>query len=373
MPAPMSRVAVIGTGLIGGSLALACKSRGLADEIRGWDLRVEHAARALDRGAIDAVAASAAEAAAGCELVIVATPVRSIPAVFREIAGVLKTGAIVTDVGSIKSSVMKAAEEFLPGKVNFIGGHPMTGSELEGVEAADPDLFVNRCYILTPGLKCSPEAFALLHRMVRELGAMTLSMEAERHDRAVAVVSHLPHLLALSLMNLAMRKREETANLFYLAAGGFRDMTRIAASNPSIWMDILVENRSPLAELIEDFTDGLQGLKAMLAEGREAELRAYMYNARRGRQSLSPALEGLAPDVYTITVPVEDRPGVISEITLAIGALGINIEDLELVHPLENEKGLLRILVRGRENAEQAVAGLKARSVQAHLARAETI
>jgi len=373
MTAPMSRVAVIGTGLIGGSLALALKSRGLAEEIRGWDLLAENAARAQELGAIDTLAGSAAEAAAGCEMIIVATPVRSIPAVFKDTAGALKHGAIVTDVGSTKSGVMRAAQELLPREVNFVGGHPMTGSELEGVDAADPDLFVNRCYILTPGLNCSPEAFALLHGVVREMGAMTLSMEAEMHDRAVAVVSHLPHLLALNLMDLAMRKRSDTANLFYLAAGGFRDMTRIAASNPDIWMDILAENRRPLAELIDDFTAGLQGLKALLAEAREDELRAYMDNARRGRQSLSPALEGLPRDLFTIIVPVDDRPGVISEITMAIGALGINIEDLELVHPLESERGLLRVLVRGREGAEQAVAGLKARNIQAHLSPGEAI
>ena len=373
MPGPMSHVAVIGTGLIGGSLALALKSRGLADEIRGWDLLAENGARALKRGAIDSLAGSASEAADGCELVIVATPVRSIPTVFRDIAGALSPGAIVTDVGSTKAGVMRAAEEFLPPDSNFIGGHPMTGSELEGVDAADPDLFVNRCYILTPGLNCSADAFALLHGAVREMGAMTLSMEAELHDRAVAVVSHLPHLLALNLMDLAMRKREETANLFYLAAGGFRDMTRIAASNPDIWMDILAENRTPLTELIDDFIAGLQGFKTLLADQGEADLRAYMDNARRGRQSLSPALEGLPRDLFTLIVPVEDRPGVISDITMAIGALGINIEDLELVHPLESERGLLRVLVRGRESAEQAAAGLKAKNMQAHVAPGEAI
>ncbi len=373
MAAPVSRVAVIGTGLIGGSLALALKSRVLAEEVRGWDLQPIHAARALDRGVVDSVAGSAEEAAAGCKLVIVATPVRSIPAIFRDISGALSPGAIVTDVGSTKTAVMQAAEEYLPEQVNFVGGHPMTGSELEGVDAADPDLFVNRCYILAPGRKCTPEAFALLHGIVRELGAMTLSMEAESHDEAVAVVSHLPHLLALNLMDLAMRKRSETANLFYLAAGGFRDMTRIAASNPSIWMDILAENREPLRELIDDFSSGLRALQDMLSEGEEAALRAYMDNARRGRQSLSPALEGLPGEGYTIIVPVEDRPGVISEITMAIGALGINIEDLELVHPLESQAALLRILVLGQENAERAVAGLRAKELHAHLAPGEVM
>ncbi len=373
MPASVSRVAVIGTGLIGGSLALALRSRGLASYIVGWDVDPAHAADARGRGAIDDAASSASEAAAASDLVIIATPVRSIPAVLADIAPALKAGAIITDVGSTKSGIMRAAEEYLPEEVNFVGGHPMAGSELEGVDAADPDLFMNRCYILTPGRHCSPEAFALLHSLVREIGAMTLSMEAESHDRAVAVVSHLPHLLALNLMDLAMGKREETANLFYLAAGGFRDMTRIAASNPAIWMDILAENRVPLLELIDDFTARLGDLQTLLSEGREEELRVRMDNARRGRQSLSPALEGLPRDAYTIIVPVEDRPGVISEITMAIGGLGINIEDLELVHPLESERGLLRVLVLGREEAERAVVALRETGLQPHLALGEAI
>ncbi len=373
MTASRWRVTVIGTGLIGGSLALALKGRGIAQHVTGWDLQLEHAERALALGVVDEVAESITSAVQDRNLVIVATPVRSIPDVFRDIAGALQSGTIVTDVGSTKAGIMQAAEEFLPSEVNFVGGHPMTGSELEGVDAADPDLFLNRCYILTPGRNCTPEAFALLHGAIRELGAMALSMEAESHDRAVAVVSHLPHLLALNLMDLAMRKREDTANLFYLAAGGFRDMTRIAASNPAIWMDILAENRQPLLELIDDFSGGLRDLQALLAEGKEMELRDYMDNARHGRQSLSPALEGLPSDSYTIIVPVEDRPGIISEITMAVGELGINIEDLELVHPLESERGLLRMLILGRANAEAAIGGLRDKGMQAHLATGEAI
>ncbi len=369
----VSRAAIIGTGLIGGSLGLALKARVLAGEIVGWDIVPEHAERARERGAVDSVASSPGDAARGSDLVIVAAPVRSIPGILREISSSLSSGTVVTDVGSTKAAVLRAAEEFLPDTVDFIGGHPMTGSELEGVNAADPDLFANRCYILTPSRHCTPEAFALLHGLLRDLGALTLTLEAEAHDRAVAVVSHLPHVLALTLMNLAMRKREETANLFYLAAGGFRDMTRIAASNPSVWMDILEENRVPLLELMEEFASSVRSLQELLEEGREEDLRAYMENARKGRQSLSPALEGLEREGYTIIVPVEDRPGVISEITLAIGELGINIEDLELVHPLESERGLLRILVAGRKNADKVVAGLRSRGKQAYLAAGEAV
>ncbi len=373
MAASRWRIGVIGTGLIGGSLALALKEHGVAERVAGWDLQPDHARRALELGVVDEVADSLAAAVRGRDLVIVATPVRSIPAVFADIARSLNPGTIVTDVGSTKAGIMHAAERFLPAEINFVGGHPMTGSELEGVDAADPYLFLNRCYILTPGRNCTPEAFAQLHGAIRELGAMTLSMEAESHDRAVAVVSHLPHLLALNLMQLAMHKREDTANLFYLAAGGFRDMTRIAASNPAMWLDILAENRKPLLELVDDFSGGMQELRSMLAEGKEDELRHYMDEARHGRQSLSPALEGLPRDTYTIIVPVEDRPGIISEITMAVGELGINIEDLELVHPLESEKGLLRMLVLGRDAAESAVAGLRERGMQAHVSSGEAI
>jgi prephenate dehydrogenase len=368
MPDPLERVAVIGTGLIGGSLSLAMKTRGLAARICGYDLHPENSRLALDRGAIDEAAETPAAAVAGADLTIIAIPVGSIPGMLSEIAAHLRPGSIVTDVGSTKAAIVQAADDLLPEGVSFVGGHPMAGSELDGVAAADADLFANACYVLTPARRCSPDAFEFLYNLLRGIGALVVAMAPEQHDRAVGMVSHLPHALSLGLMNLALRKQTETANLFYLAAGGFRDMTRIASSNPAIWLDILTENRVALTALIDDYVAELGCLRGMIEEGDAEQLRGYMHSAREGRRGLTPAgrVEG---ESYTLSIPVDDRPGVISSITQAISGLEINIYDLELVHPLDSGGGLLRVLVQGKQEAERAAEALRQRGFNATLSK----
>ncbi|MHB8781684.1 MAG: prephenate dehydrogenase/arogenate dehydrogenase family protein [Candidatus Geothermincolia bacterium] len=358
MPDRLARVAILGTGLIGGSLGLALKQCDLAQVVCGYDLDSAHARRALERGAIDEVAASPEACVAGAQLVAIAVPVRSIPKLLAEIAPHLADGALVTDMGSTKASIVRTADAELPSGVSFVGGHPMAGSELDGVEAADASLFVNCCYVLTPAKGCSPDAFSLLHRLIQQLGALVVVMEPEQHDRAVGMVSHLPHSLSLSLMRLALRKQQETANLFYLAAGGFRDMTRIAASNPDIWVDILTENADAVCALIDDFSAELTELRRLIERGDAPALAAYMREARTGRRDLTP-LARAEGDLFELSIPMDDRPGVISRITEAIGGLQINIADLELVHPLDSGRGLLRVLVQGEEEARRAAAALQ--------------
>lgn len=364
----VERVGVVGTGLIGGSLGLAIRKRSLANEVLGYDADPGMAEAAERLGAVTGLA-SLPELAGTCQLIFVAVPVRSIPAVLEALAPHLREGALVTDVGSVKEPVVKrAVGRFPPGRC-FIGGHPMAGSERRGVEFADPDLFDDAYYVLTPSSDCPADAFSFLHAFVSALGARVLAMDPRQHDRAVAVISHLPHLIAMGLMNLALDKAEEYP-LLKLAAGGFRDVTRIAASDPRLWLDILAENREAVLSTLDSFLEMLTRVREYLAREEEGELLSFMERASGGRSQLVPALKGQAEELYHLTVAVENRPGAISAVTMAMGERGINIEDLELIHPLESGAGLLRLSVRGEEDARKALHALREKGFRAGLSRA---
>jgi prephenate dehydrogenase len=325
--------------------------------------------RAEACGAVDATVQGAGELAQSCDLVFIAVPVRSIPGAMEELAPALKAGTLVTDVGSVKATVMDAAEKFLPRDCHFIGGHPMAGSEQRGVEFADPDLFRDAYYVLTPGEDCDAEAYSRLNALLGAMGARVIAMEPELHDRAVSVISHLPHVLAMAIMNLALDRADEYP-LLRLAAGGFRDMTRIAASHAGIWLDILMENRSAVVETMRECRESLKKVEKMLLEGEEEELSTWLERARGGRQNLAPALRESLQELHSLVMPVEDRPGVISDVTLTVGEEGINIDDIELVHPLESGHGLLMLSVRGEEAARRAARALRERGYRVNMGKA---
>lgn len=361
-------VGIIGTGLIGGSLGLALRRRGVAERVLGYDVDPSMKEEAVSRGAVDEAAASIGDIAADCDLIFIAVPVRSIPGVLRALAPGIRPGTTVSDVGSVKEKVVAAAGEILSEGCHFIGGHPLTGSEQRGVDFADSRLFEGAYYVLTPHGDCNAEAYSRLHALLTTLGARVLAMDPARHDRAVSVISHLPHIMAMGLMNLALERAEEYP-LLRLAAGGFRDMTRIAASSSRLWLDILMENREAVEESLRECISIMQGIGDMLEEGREEELVSWMENARSGRQNLAPALRESLAEMFHLTLAVEDRPGVISDVTLTVGEMGINIEDLELVHPLESGQGLLRLMISGEEAARKAEEALRTKGYRVTLSK----
>ena len=361
-------VGIIGTGLIGGSLGLALRRKGAADRVIGYDIDASMMEEAVSRGAVDEAAGSVEDIAASCDLIFIAVPVRSIPEILKALAPELKAGTTISDVGSVKEKVVITAREVLPEGCHFIGGHPLTGSEQRGADFADPQLFIDAYYVLTPLTDCDAEAYSRLHALLTALGARVLAMEPLQHDRAVSVISHLPHLMAMGLMNLALERAGEYP-LLQLAAGGFRDMTRIAASSSGIWLDILMENREAVEESLRECISIMQRIEDILEEGREEELVRWMDNARSGRQNLAPALRESLADMYHLTLAVEDRPGVISDVTLTVGEMGINIVDLELVHPLESGQGLLRLMIDGKAAAERAEKALRDKEYRVTLSR----
>jgi prephenate dehydrogenase len=350
------RVAVVGTGLIGGSVGLALAGRG--HEIVGYDRDDARLARAKELGAVTEVAASFADAVHGADVVVIAVPVGQVVAL---VTRALDAGApIVTDVGSVKGPVVAALERERPDTAaRFIGGHPMAGSEQEGVDGADANLFVGATWVLTPTPSTAADAFTRLRTLLRELGAEVVSVQPEHHDELVALVSHVPQLAASTLMDVATYHEEEHQTLLRLAAGGFRDMTRIAAGHPGIWPDILAANREAVLDALDSYLDALQRARDLVAGADQEGLLVLLERARAARRNL-PVGTSVDRDLVELRVPVPDRPGSISEVTTLAFQLGVNVADLEIAHSLEGGAGVMVMLVAA-DGADAFEAGLRER------------
>jgi prephenate dehydrogenase len=330
----------VGTGLIGGSIGLALRGRGW--HVTGTDRDPARAARAVELGALDAVGDDPA-----AEITFVATPVASIVAAA---CTALEQGTgVVTDVGGVKAGVVSEV-----GHPRFVGGHPMAGSEQEGVEGADPALFEGATWVLTPTLDTDAEAYTTVRSVVRELGADVVALPPDRHDALVALVSHVPHLAAATLMTIAAEGAEEHAAVLRLAAGGFRDMTRVAAGHPGIWLDICAENREAIVAGLDRLVDALTAMRARVAEGDRADLESALERARHARLNLPRRLEH-PEELVELQVPVRDRLGVLADITTLLAELDVNVEDVYLTHSPEGPKGVLALVVRAE--ADERVRG----------------
>jgi len=329
-PAPPRRAVVVGTGLIGGSIGLALRKQGW--HVTGRDLDSGRTTQALNAGALDAVGDDPE-----ASITFVCTPVSSIAG---EARAALAEGGVVTDVGGVKGPVVAAVDH-----PRFVGGHPMAGSEQEGMDGADPALFDGATWVLTPTVATDAEAYALVRSVVTSLGADVVALAPDRHDELVATVSHVPHLAAATLMALAADGATEQGPMLRLAAGGFRDMTRIAAGHPGIWPDICAENRHAIVEALDRFVTALSATRDLVALGDRPGLLAALERARAARVSL-PARVARDTRLVEIRVPVPDRPGVLAEITTLLGELDVNIEDLEIAHSVEGERGVLVLVVQ---------------------------
>jgi prephenate dehydrogenase len=325
-----ARAAIVGTGLIGGSIGLALRRRGW--HVTGTDEDGSTAARALELGALDAVGFDPA-----AEITFLATPVRAVASAAR---AALEVGpGIVTDVGSVKSSIVEAVAD-----PRFIGGHPMAGSEQDGIDGADADLFAGAVWVLTPTAATDDTSFARLRAVITDLGADVVALAPDHHDALVAVVSHVPHLTAASLMSLADDRSTEHRALLRLAAGGFRDMTRIASGHPGIWPDICAENRTAIVDVLDGLLASLAEVRTIVAEADRDGLLTVLEQARTARANLPSRLTGVG-DLCEVRIPVPDRAGVLAEVTTLAGTLDVNIADLEIAHSSEGDRGVLILVV----------------------------
>jgi prephenate dehydrogenase len=334
-------VALVGTGLIGGSVGLALRGRDV--EVRGYDRDARRGARAKEIGAVDVLTASVTEAVSGADLTVVAVPVGHVADVVIE---ALDAGAgLVTDVGSVKAPAVAAVEAARPDLApRFVGGHPMAGSEQEGLDGASAELFVGATWVLTPTARTDPHAFAEVRAWVAGFGAEVIAVAPELHDSLVAVVSHVPQLAASTLMNVADAGSDEHAILLRLAAGGFRDMTRVASGHPAIWPDICLANRDAIVTALDGYLAELTRVRAIVAGGERDALLDVLEQARAARRNLPmgiPAEEALVE----LRIPVPDREGVIAEVATLATSHGVNIRDFEIAHSLEGRAGVLVLVV----------------------------
>lgn len=267
----INRLCIIGVGLIGGSLARALKRAGACAEVVGCGRDEAALRRAVELGVIDRYHSDPALAVSGADVVVLAVPLGMMEPVLRRIAPALSAGAVITDVGSAKGSVVAAAQAvFGTVPARFVPGHPIAGTEKSGVEASFAELFQGRRVILTPLSGTDAEAHRIVRRMWEQTGAEVVDMAVEHHDEVLAATSHLPHLLAFALVD-TLARMQETAEIFRYAAGGFRDFTRIASSDPKMWRDICLANREAVVAMLDRFSDDLAGLRnAIDAEDGEA-------------------------------------------------------------------------------------------------------
>ena len=335
-------IAVVGTGLIGTSIALAASRAGIA--VSGWDADADVLARASASGAI-AAAPDLATAVATAELVIVCTPIATIGAVVSQaLAGA--PGAVVTDAGSIKGAVLAAVESSaVPEHLErFVPGHPMGGSERSGPEHASASVVDGIVWVVAPGPQTSEAAATRLEAFVSAVGARPVRLSPERHDRLVAFVSHLPQVASTTLMGLAASEEADEPGVLLLAAGGFRDLTRLAASNPGLWSEILLANREELARAIDLFVERLLVLRADVGSGDGAGVERTFAAAKEARLRLA-AKPQVRSGVAVVQVEIPDEPGALARITAVLGEGGVNIEDLQIVHSPEGGRGTVHLTV----------------------------
>lgn len=343
---PNERIAnVIGLGLIGGSISLALRRSGFV--VWGSDTAGGVASDALARGIIDRVGLSP-----DAGISFVATPVNTVATSVREALDA--TRGVVTDVGSVKA--VAAAGTTDP---RYVPGHPMAGSELHGLDGADASMFEAAVWVLTPTDFSSDDAFNLVAETVTRFGAEVVALKPAQHDDLVAMVSHVPHLTAATLMGLADERSEEHLALLRLAAGGFRDMTRIASGSPAIWLDICEQNRAAIVDGLDGLIAGLSEMRDIVDRADRPALHERLERARVARMNL-PVRAGAIENLAEMRIPIPDRPGAAADVFALSGELGVNIQDFEVVHSVEGDRGIMVLVVRA-EHVDMFRGGLLAR------------
>lgn len=352
MTSPTSRRAhVVGLGLIGSSVALALRDAGWI--VTGSDLDRTIEDTALRTGVIANTTLSDEH-----RLVVVATPASAVASTANAILRQFSHEAlIVTDVAGVKSTIVNDVAD-----PRFLAGHPMAGSELRGAAGARADLFQGCTWVLTPTNATTPETYGVLHGVLRELGANVVAVNADDHDRLVAIASHVPHLLAGALMNEASRVAEQDAVLLQLAAGGFRDMTRVAAGDPGIWPDVLFENRAAISQSLQALEERLAALRVALTNADHDAVSRDLLSAASARRQL-PGRALNSENLAYLRVAVSDQPGVLAAVTTAASEMLVNIYDIEIAHGIEGMSGTLLLAVDGRQ-ADEFSNALVARGFQ---------
>ncbi|MGC6769695.1 prephenate dehydrogenase [Enterococcus sp. LJL51] len=347
------QVLIVGLGLIGASLALAIKKEHPNTRIIGLDVQKESEAFALKRGMIDEIAESLDLAAPEADVILLCSPVEAVKKQLQIISRIpLKESVILSDAGSTKSEIVDLAETL--GLENFIGGHPMAGSHKSGVTAGDERLFENAYYIFTPGKPKDQKRIKALQSLLAGTQAKFVVMSTEEHDKITGLLSHLPHVIAAGLVNQSKAFNKEHPGAGRLAAGGFRDITRIASSDPVMWTDILLSNKETLLGLLDNWRGEMDQVSEWIAaENREAIFQ-FFYEAKETRNQMPIHKEGVIPAFHDLFIDVPDVPGVIAEVTGIIGKANLSLINLKILETREDIFGILQLTFKRKEDLERA-------------------
>lgn len=347
-PKRLERVVVVGLGLIGASFAAAYKKAMPEGMILGVDISENTRKTALAKAWVDEACGTDDEplrrfVEEGCDLVVIATPASAA----REYLVMLDAwgyDGIITDTASTKTSICAVASEVLSHYENFLPGHPMAGSEVNGIEGARPDLFEGAHWVLCPDENTPPETFAAMHELLVEMKARVISLQRQDHDAAMAVVSHVPHMVAASLVELATRHADEQQALFRLAAGGFKDSTRIAAGSPQLWTGIAFDNQTALRDGLDEIRQILGQFQRALEDDDRGQMYGLLDETARARRALPTRWVPSTDKLVEVRIPMENRKGVVAEATTIASQVGCNIQSIEIDHITADSAVLSMIL-----------------------------
>ncbi|NLM73586.1 MAG: prephenate dehydrogenase [Clostridiaceae bacterium] len=344
-------IGIIGLGLIGGSIARALKKSGRTYIVYGCDRQEKVLESALKDKVIDRICQI--NDLGDCDAIFLCVPVSGMKPILEELIVNIKNNCVLTDVGSTKGDVSRLIDSLgLNGR--FIGGHPLAGSEKSGYEASKSNMFENAYYCLTPTSETRSEDLEFLKDIVADMGAIPIIMTPEEHDKATAAISHVPHVVAALLVNMVGELDNQDNIMKNIAAGGFKDITRIASSNPDLWTGICFSNKEMLLNTLSHFSDGLERFKEILLNDQKESVNRFFDSARSLRSSISDKI-GLIQKTYDILVDVDDKPGIIAVIATALANENINIKNIGIIHSRETEEGALQIQFENENASKQGV------------------
>lgn len=361
----IKKAGIIGLGLIGGSLAKALKKRIGVENIAAMNRNEDVLKTAYEEGVIDLYSTEVNEIFSGCDIIFICTPVSLIASYAEKLIPFIEKNCIITDVGSTKGKLYDRLKPFAD-KFYYIGGHPMTGSEKSRYTAAKEHLFENAYYILAPAENVPEEKVKGFKEIVLKIGAIPVIVSPYEHDYIAASISHVPHIIASALCNNVKNLDSDKAYMHQLAAGGFKDITRIASSNADMWESICFENREDILSVLSSLEDVVGGLKKALLDDNKNAVHSYFDNARIYRDSFSNVTPGSFVKRYEISIDVLDKPGSIAIIAVLLSSNNINIKNMSIVNNRERENGVLNVSFDSEEQRSKSIELLKSMNYEVH-------
>lgn len=350
----INNISIIGLGLIGGSLAKALKERINITEIKAVDISKQNINQALSEGYITKGYTELNDNIYNSDLIFICTPVKNAIEYIKQLSSKVSDNCIITDVASTKSEIVNFINS-MDNPPRFIGGHPMAGTEKSGFASSLSHLFENAYYILTPTIRTSETDIDIMIKIIKKIGGIPIITDADEHDFITAAISHVPHIIASALVNLVGKLDYPDGKMQTLAAGGFKDITRIASSSPEMWENIVLSNKQKIRGVLDTFVETLYEFKQHMDSDNSKDINNYFRTAKELRDALPDNRKGLLISLHEIIVDVVDKPGIIGEIASILGNNGVNIKNINVSNNREFEQGCLRITLPDSDSVKNAV------------------